>query len=135
MVRPVMPLPTAPSLITTTELPSKARRYAVVSPAIPAPTMQTWVVRFSRRGESGKGNPPCSEASQAVRRGDEVAEVWVRGVKDSRAGGSVVGSRGASVVIGGDIPGISGVASVAKGGGMDGMDGSGASLFISAANS
>src|SRR5436305_5005155 len=36
-----MPPPTGPSSITTTDLPSRASKYAVVIPAMPAPTTHT----------------------------------------------------------------------------------------------
>src|SRR4051812_32347854 len=47
-----MPPPIGPSSTTTTLLPARASKYAVVSPAMPAPMMQTfvlvsWLSRFS----------------------------------------------------------------------------------------
>lgn len=56
VVRPVSPEPTAPSSSTMTDLPALRRRYAVVSPAIPAPTTQTSACSFRVRLEdSGRG--------------------------------------------------------------------------------
>ena len=54
VVRPVSPPPIGPSSITTTARPARASRYAVVMPAMPAPTMQT-LVRMScaKTGSSG----------------------------------------------------------------------------------
>src|SRR5438128_2649920 len=39
-----MPPPIGPSSSTTTDLPSRASRYAVVNPAMPAPITQTFVL-------------------------------------------------------------------------------------------
>ena len=44
VVRAVMPPPIGPSSSTTTDLPSRASRYAVVNPAMPAPITQTFVL-------------------------------------------------------------------------------------------
>src|SRR4051812_2009809 len=41
VVRDVSPPPIVPASSTMTDFPSRARRYAVVSPAIPAPTTHT----------------------------------------------------------------------------------------------
>src|SRR5687767_14396429 len=46
----VMPPASGPSSSSATCLPERARRYAVVTPAMPAPTTQTSTLRFSCRG-------------------------------------------------------------------------------------
>ncbi len=58
---PVMPPPGGPSSTTTTDRPSAARRYAVVSPAIPAPTTHTSARTFERSAGSFGGSNPSHQ--------------------------------------------------------------------------
>src|SRR6266496_3761083 len=52
VVRAVIPPPIGPSSKTITALPSRASKYAVVNPAMPAPIMQTSALVSLRKGDS-----------------------------------------------------------------------------------
>src|SRR5689334_14136058 len=55
-----MPPATGPSSSTATRLPARERRYAVVRPAMPAPTMHTSTCTFCPRGTN------CGSAAVAA---------------------------------------------------------------------